>query len=54
MQLDKRLRRDWIVNEFGHILIKNNNSKQVYIDKNIDTYDKEEGKGVEIKKNASL
>ncbi|AIN71946.1 hypothetical protein FPG101_08630 [Flavobacterium psychrophilum FPG101] len=49
-RLDKRLRRDWIVNEFGHILIKNNNSKQVYIDKNIDTYDKEEGKGVEIKK----
>ncbi|ENA1806938.1 hypothetical protein ABF226_001360 [Flavobacterium psychrophilum] len=49
-RLDKRLRRDWIVNEFGHILIKNNNSKQVYIDKNIDTYDKEEGRGVEIKK----
>ncbi|PDS21900.1 helix-turn-helix domain-containing protein [Flavobacterium branchiophilum] len=35
-KLDKRLRRAWIVNEFGHILIKKEDSKQVYIDEGID------------------
>lgn len=35
-KLDSRLRKSWIVNEIGDILINKNESKQVYINENID------------------
>jgi hypothetical protein len=42
-KLDKRLRRAWIANEIGHILIKKEDSKQVYNSEgiDIDKYDEE-------------
>ncbi|WP_395060069.1 hypothetical protein [Flavobacterium sp.] len=49
-KLDKRLRKAWVVNEFGHILIKKEDSKQVYINEGIDIGQYEKEKEVESKK----
>lgn len=53
-KLDRRIRQAWVANEIGHILIRKEDSKQVYIDEGIDIDQYDEQREIERQKRNEL